>query len=139
LAEVPERPRDDESVLRLVHPALLKNGQIPSAVFRSDEPLSMWIVDRLPNQDAGLLHVDMYRAWAAISMPVGILRRVSYPSKDDVVLNSFDLRMSPSEADPPLDIYKEAHATLEGSYTHAAPRALSESFKEHGVLRPPVT
>lgn len=125
------QPSDTDTAVRLVHPDWIKNGRVVSAAFRK-RPLSLWILERLPDSDSAHLHVDGFAAWSSIGLRVDRLRATTYTSVG-LPTNSFDLEMTPAEAMPPLAHLRQAHASLTGPDTDGAPKALSEQFNRLGT------
>lgn len=144
MAERPDldRPRDDESALRLIHPSQFQDKRITSAAFRTrpiDNPryrtVSLFVKERLPTGDGECLHVAQFDRHGRAMLSFDLLRSVSYNSEGAPVPCEFDAQMTPVECLPPLDAFADAHATLSGpTHKNAAIAALALQFNTRGTL-----
>lgn len=137
----PPAAADDEHALRLLMSAWVKDGKITSAAFQtrgpqSDNyaPISMFIRERLPDQNGRVLHVDRFASFGRARLAVRNIRSASVVVDGVKQTIGFDLLMTGS-ATPPLTDFGAAHAHLRGP-THRRPtaRALAVAFNAHGHL-----
>lgn len=128
---------DDEHALRLLYQCFVEDGEITSAAFRTKSlsspdyvARSLFIEERLPNQDGNALHIGQFASYGRARLPVGTLRGVN----SDGVVDGFDLEMT-GMAEPPLEEFGLAHADLTGpTNSHGAARRLATAFNRQGQI-----
>ena len=142
-ASGPEPPvaTDDEHALRLLLDVWVKDGRITSAAFHTRSPrnpkyvpVSLFLKERIPDQDGNALHVERFASHGRARLVVERIRSLSRAVDGVEQPLEFDLLVNGS-ADPPLDAFGAAHANLVGpTHRPAAAKALAEAFNQHGVL-----
>lgn len=128
---------DDEHVLRLLYRCWIEDEEITSAAFRTKSlsspdyvPKSLFVQERLPNQDGSVLHEGQFESYGRARLAVGTLREVNA----DGVVDGFDLEMT-GVADPPLAEFGDAHADLIGpTNSHGAAKRLATAFNRLGQI-----
>ena len=132
---------DHEQAIRLLLPAWVRERKVTAAAFHNRPPgnrkrveISVFIHDRLPDQDGKVLHVGKFAGHGRARLLVGSFRSVSYPKSGLPIPAEFDISIT-GEAEPPLDAYGDAHGHVSGPTHHKkAASALATAFNVHGHL-----
>lgn len=112
-----ERPVDEESAYRLLHPDMMLGERITGAAFRwKHEQPSMWIRERLPDQNGEALHRGLFTDHGRVLIQVSEIRGATYLAAGLPAPCGFDLAMTPEFADGIFEDLAPAHATLTGPY-----------------------
>ena len=121
----PAPATDAEHALRLVDRSAWSAdaNRINSGAFYYRKPTeSVFIEERLPDQDGEALHVDRFRSSGRIRIPVSTIRAF----KRNGVAVGVDVVMT-GTADPPLEAFGEAHGELTG----IAPKKIAQAFARY--------
>lgn len=137
-----DRPRDDESALRLIHPDFFQDNRVTSAAFVTRpighakyRSVSLFVKERLPTGDGDALHIDQFGSYGRARLSFEFLRNVSYEAQGVTCSCDFDAQMTPTECLPPLKAFADAHATLIGpTYSRSAAAALALQFNTLGAI-----
>ena len=122
---------DSEHALRLVIQDWVKDGELTSAAFKTRSKtssgyraVSLFVKERLPNQNGNSLHVGSLASRGRMRLAVGAIRSLSH---------GFNLAMDGS-AQPPLEEFSPAHAVLDGpTHSAGAAKALAVAFNRQGT------
>lgn len=141
-----DRPRDEETALRLLHyPDQFNRNRITSAAFKTRPPenpkyesKSLFVRERLPGSDGNVLHVGKFANDGRAALSFAVLRSLTYTASDGSVTPcGCDAVMSPDDCKPPLEAFRDAHATLTGpTHTPAVIARLAETFNNNLEKRP---
>lgn len=127
------RPADNESAYRLLHKSFMQGEHITSAAFKG--ATSVWIKERLPNQDGTILERGSFTSWGRARLSLELIRATDSPSQDGKtrVNCGFDVELTPDGASEEFRDIKDAHGDLTGRLRGAAASALAARFDTLGV------